>query len=319
MKLTAIYLGITLCCAAVFSGLLAGQEGKSAAEELIDQLAELAHQEKNPVYSICVIKDGIVKTRYFQPSTRCHNCYSIAKLFTVTAIGILEDRSVISTDDKVYPILKEKFPEHFDPKWKEVRISDVLTQRIGFERGFLDIDVEDMRSWPEDDFLNLVLSHPIKYRPGTEYVYSDAAFYLASRIFTAISGEKLDDFLIKEIANPLKFSEFAFSKCPAGYPMGATGLYISTEDMAKLGRLYVQNGIWDGKRILSQEFIEKAFREQFELYRIGNSADAYGKGGMNGQFLYMNRKTGTVCALHSFRADVEKLKQFLLENDTESF
>lgn len=278
-------------------------------------LSSIAKQSENPVYSICVIRNGVSQTRDFQPATRCHNCYSVAKLFTVTAIGILEDRGLLNTDDEIYPIFKDKFPENFDPKWKKVRIRDVITHRIGFENGFLDIDVDNMRHWESSDFLKIVLSHPLKYEPGEKSVYSDAAFYLASRIVTEVSGEKLDDFLIRELANPLKFEEFAYSKCPEGYPMGATGLYISTEDMAKLGQLYVQKGVWDGKRILSEEFVEKVFREGFELHPVRESKNAFGKGGMNGQFLYLNRQTGTVFALHSFEGNRNELIEYVLNND----
>lgn len=304
---------LTFICSVLYSSLRA--EDGSTAGTLANGLAAIAQEDQNPVYSICVIKDGIVETRFFQPSSRCHNCYSIAKLFTVTAIGILEDRGVLSTEDPIYPIFEDQYPEGFDPKWKDVCLRDVLTHRIGFQKGFLDIDVENMRSWQNEDFLNLILSHPIKYTPGTEYVYSDAAFYLASRVVTSKCGEKLDDFLIREIANPMGFSEFAFSKCPMGYPIGATGLYLSTEDVAKLGTLYLQNGKWEGKQILSEKFVNKAFDNQFELYRIPGFDNAFGKGGMNGQFLYMNRETGTSCAIHSFCGNLDKLKTFLREND----
>lgn len=313
LKSSVNFLLVLLCF--IFSDQLTRSENPNAAANLADGLASIAQEDRNPVYSICVIKDGVTETRYFQPSTRCHNCYSIAKLFTVTAIGILEDRGLLSTDEKIYPLFQDIFPEGFDSKWQDVRICDVITHKIGFEKGFLDIDVEDMRSWKNNDFLDLVLSHPIKYAPGTKYVYSDAAFYLASRIVTEKTGEKLDDFLIREIANPLKFSEFAFSKCPMGYPMGATGLYLSTEDVAKLGKLYLQDGEWEGKQLLSKKFIKNAFDNQFELYRMNGAEDAFYKGGMNGQFLYMNRKTGTSCAIHSFRCDLDKLKRFLSEHD----
>ncbi len=309
IRILLVLLGLIL------SHPLVRGENLSTAANLADGLAAIAREDSNPVYSICVIKEGATETRYIQPSSRCHNCYSIAKLFTVTAIGILEDRGFLSTNENVYPIFQDQFPEGFDPKWKDVRVCDVLSQKIGFENGFLDIDVEEMRSWKNNDFLNLVLSHPIKYSPGTKYVYSDAAFYLASRIVTEKTGEKLDDFLIREIANPLNFSEFAFSKCPMGYPMGATGLYLSTEDVAKLGTLYIQNGEWEGNQLLSEKFVKKAFDNQFELYRMSGFEDAFYKGGMNGQLLYMNRKTGTSCAIHSFRSDLDKLKKFLAEHD----
>ena len=90
-----------------------GQEMSVA--DLAEGLAAIARVDENPVYSICVMKNDAVDTRYFQPSTRCHNCYSIAKLFTVTAIGILEDRGLLTTEDEIYPLFQDQFPPNFDP------------------------------------------------------------------------------------------------------------------------------------------------------------------------------------------------------------
>ncbi len=282
--------------------------------ELMEHLVQLAKKSSGSVYSICEIHDGKMRTEYIVPATRCHNCYSVAKLFAVTAIGILEDRGKVDTNELVYPIFKDQFPNGFDEKWKKVKIADVMTHRMGIESGFLDIDAEDSSRWPTTDFLQIVLSRPLKHEPGTESVYSDAAFYLISRIVTAKSGERLDDFLIRELFVPLNFAEYAFSKCPQGYPIGATGLYISTEDMAKLGQLYIQHGVYNGKRILSERFIDKVLARGFELHPVGTSGFAYAKGGMNGQLLYVNMKTKRTVAIHSFQG-LDNMMECILQYD----
>ena len=286
-----------------------------SGSELLDGLADLARSDSGSFYYISEIKDGVARTVPIHPSIRCHNTYSVAKLFAVTAMGILEDRGKLNTDDFVYPVFANRFPAGFDPKWKQVRICDVLKHQIGFEQGFLDIDAEIMTSWGTNDFLQLVLSHPLKYQPGEKSVYSDAAFYLVSRLVTEKSGEKLDDFLIRELLVPLKFSEYAFSKCPGGYPIGATGMYIATEDMAKLGQLYLQKGVYNGQRILSERFVEKVFSRGFELHPVGQSGSAFCKGGMYGQLLYLNRKTNRVIAVHSFKGNMDKILKYLDKND----
>lgn len=284
-------------------------------DSLLDELEKIARADSGCFYALCEIYQGKSKTVVIHPANRSQNTYSIAKLFTVTAVGILEDRGLLDTDEAVYPIFEKKFPESFDPVWKQVRVRDVLQHRMGIESGFLDIDAEKISDWPSGDFLQIVLSRPLKYAPGTKSVYSDAAFYLASRIVSAKCGERLDDFLIRELLAPMQFSEYAFSKCPHGYPIGATGMYISAEDMAKLGLLYVQRGVYDGRRILSERFVEKVFAEEFELHPVGGSKDAYAKGGMNGQLLYLNRRTGRVVALHSFGGNTGKITDYLLEHD----
>ncbi len=311
IRILPFIFGGLLLSLSVFPSRLPAEEGSP----FFDGLVEVAEKSVNPVYAVCVIENGVPRTAYFQPATRCHNCYSVAKLFTVTMIGILEDRGIIDTEERVYPILKDYFPDGYDRRWEKVKVSDLIKHRAGFCGGFLDIDAQDMRTWGTDDFLALALARPMDNDPGTKSVYSDAVFYLLSRIITEKTGEKLDDLMIRELLQPLHFEEYAFSKCPFGYPMGATGLYLSTEDMAKLGQLYLQKGVFDGKRILSERFVEKAFERGFELYPSGPSGTAFSKGGMNGQFLYMNRATGRVVAIHSFNGNLDEMLDYIYAND----
>lgn len=277
---------------------------ESSGSETLDRMRQCALDNQMTVYSICEIKDGVSRTVDIVPSSNCHNCYSVAKVFVVTAIGILEDRGLLSTEEAVYPIFAGRFPENFDPKWKEVKISDLMRHRVGFEHGFLDIDCENISEYESNDFLAIVLGHPLKYHPGEKPVYSDAAYYLLSRIVTEKCGRKLDDFLIDEVLRPMNFREYAFSKCPHGYPVGATGLYVTTTDMAKIGRLYLQNGVFNGKRILSERFVAKALGT-FELGRVDDGG--YGKAGMLGQYIYLNPRDNRVIAIHSYNGDIGKL------------
>ncbi len=261
----------------------------------LKKMCEAAKAADLNLYSICEICNGVSETADLVPASNCHNSYSVSKAFCVTAIGMLEDRGILNTDDLVYPILEKKFPAGFDEKWKKVTIAHVLTHTIGFEHGFLDIDCEYVPDYPTTDFLSMVLQMPLRYEPGEKFVYSDAAFYLASRIFSEKTGEMLDDFLRRELFVPMQFREYAWSKCPSGYTIGATGLYITTTDMAKLGQMYLQKGIYGGKRFLSEQFVEKTLGK-FELTKAPYGG--FAKGGMLGQYLYLNPGEQRVIAFH---------------------
>ena len=67
--------------------------------------------------------------------------------------------------------------------------------------------------------------------PGSHYQYTDAAFYLMSRLVSHVSGEKADSLLWRRILKPMGCVEVAWSRCPNEYPIGATGLYIGAGDM----------------------------------------------------------------------------------------
>lgn len=133
--------------------------------------------------------------------------------------------------------------------------------------------------------------------------YSDGAFYLISRVVTKKTGRILDEFLWRELFLPLGFQEAAWSKCPKGYPIGGSGLYIRAEDMVKLGALYLNGGIYNGKRILSKEWTDITLEKGYELGKTG-VGESFGKGGYAAQMLLVIPETGRVAGWQSF--DLEK-------------
>ena len=266
---------------------------------MIKKLEKEILKSKWNIYTIAEITENEEKVIHIQPANSCNNSYSVAKAFTATAIGMLQDDGLLNVHDLVFPILEQSFPHNYDKKWGKVTIEHVLKHQVGFDRGFLDIDVENIYKYGTDDFLHIVLSRDLPFEPGTHSVYSDAAYYLLSRIVTEKSGRKLDDFLMERLFLPLEFQEIAWSTCPKGYPMGATGLYIRTEDMVKLGWVYVNGGIYNGKCIVSENWIKQTLSCGYELSKQGE-LNAYAKGGMNGQMLYLSFDSKRAIAWHGY-------------------
>jgi len=253
---------------------------------------------------ITEIKDGVSETVQSTETYLCLNTYSVAKPFTMTAIGLLYDRGLIRPEDKVTEILRRHLPEEgMDPRWHNVTVDMALTHRLGLPFGFLDIDAVNSNEFGED-FLRYMLTYPLETDPGTKYCYTDGAFYLLSRIVSEITGEALDKFLWRELFSPLVFREAAWSSCPKGYSMGATGLYIGSEDMAKLGLLYLDSGVYNGKRILSEEWTTMATERGYAFDR-DEDGRGYFKGGMYGQLLAIVPKDRRVVAIQSFGGDCD--------------
>lgn len=230
------------------------------------------------------------------------NCYSVAKAFTVTAIGILYDQKLLTPNTLLVDLLQKYLPNDIDSKWNQVTIDDVLQHKVGFGCGLLDIDCDDASLYETTNYLDIVFKTKLKYQPGTVYQYTDAAYYLLSRVVAELAKCDLEDFLRPILMGKMKFKELAWSKCPKGYSMGATGLYIRTEDMVKLGILYLNDGVWQGERIISKEWVDLVIAKRYEFSPLRN--DWYGKGGMRGQLLIFNKKLGKTIACHSYEGSI---------------
>lgn len=254
-------------------------------------------------YFICEgDKDYNIKKETIVPANSTCNCYSVAKSFTSTAIGLLYDKGLLTPETLLVDVLKKYLPIDMDEKWNRVSIHHLLLHKVGFGSGLLDIDCDDASLYPTFDYLNIVLSTQLKHEPGTVYRYTDAAYYLLSRIVAEVSGIELSDLFRPILMEKMKFKEFAWSKCPYGYSMGATGLYIRTEDMVKLGILYINKGVWQGERILSEEWVNLVLKNGYGFTHIKNGW--YGKGGMIGQLLMFNCEQGKAIACHSYDDEI---------------
>lgn len=245
---------------------------------------ELLRLDDRGVFSVAEWHAGRVESLDIIKTNPCQNVYSVAKAFVVTAVGLLVDRGLLSTDEVVTDILADEIPTGCQPAWYETTVDMLLLHKVGLPSGFLDIDCYDSRNFGED-YLAYTLTYPTPedYTPDKS-TYTDAAFYILSRIVEKRAGEPLDTLLWRELLFPTGCLEAAFSRCPKGHPMGATGLYIRAAEVAKLGSIYLNGGMYGNRRILSENWVRTVLARGYEL-KPKCAGRAYGKGGMRGQML----------------------------------
>lgn len=246
-------------------------------------------------------REGNARVQTLVPANPCCNCYSVAKAFTVTAFGMLTDRGLLRPEDKLADVLAPLFPDGCDRRWYDVTLDQLLLHRAGIGIK-LDIDAQDARTFPPD-YLTYVLRSGLVCDPGTEYHYTDAAFYLLSRVIRAACGKDPAELLRPVCMETMHFGEFAWSVCPGGFCMGATGLYLRTEDLLKLGILYLRGGDWMGTRVISGEWVDTVLSRGYELHDIGGGW--YSKGGMRGQRVAFSPEKGLAVAWNSFEKTVD--------------
>lgn len=247
--------------------------------------------------------EGNIRKQTCVPANPCCNGYSMAKAFTVTAIGMMYDRGLLTPETRVADILGEYIPSDADPKWQKVTLHNLMLHYVGYDQSnLLDIDAQDATQYGSTDYLKLAFSAPLPHEPGTVHKYTDAAYYILSRVVAKVGGVEMAEMLRPIFMETMKFKEYAWSVCPQGYAMGATGLYLRTEDVVKLGILYLRRGDWFGTRIISEEWVDIVLKNGYELKDKGNGW--YGKGGMRGQMLTFNPERGIAVAWHSYEKKV---------------
>lgn len=174
------------------------------------------------LYDAAFYTDDGVFARRFQPCNACNDSYSVAKVFVMTAIGILCDRGKLDVQDSIADLFAGEISREAAARWSGVTVENALTHTIGFDEGFLDIDVEDVCAYPTDDYLSIVFDHPLCHKPGTHSQYSDAAFYLLSRVVSRVAGENVDALLTRCLGS-WAFARSRGAAVRTGFPSARRG------------------------------------------------------------------------------------------------
>ena len=243
-------------------------------------------------YAVAEMTDNGEQERMLRPGAGPYNCYSISKCVTGCALGILEAEGKVSYSDRVSKYLGSYFPENCDPRWQEVTLSDVALHRTGVP-DYANIDIDTMDFWADGrtDFLGHILGCPIVHDPGKgPFVYCDTNYYLLARVVEEITGMTCAEFLQIRMFNPLEWRGNAWGTCPANHTLGGTGLFARVRDFAAYGYMLACGGEYKGKRILTQDYIDRA-RGELNAYGYGfsNSDDGrwFATYGMYGQGVYI--------------------------------
>ena len=187
------------------------------------------------------------------------NIRSIAKFVTSLACGILIDKSNgdFNEDTLIYDILKDKVNisnKKNIPKLKNIRVRDCLTHTMGYRDIIL--MSKDIKDLDKDTLLDYALSYPLYFEPGEEFLYSNAGYYVLSAVMQEYLGYDLYDFINDNLFKKLRINNPRWDKY-GKYLVCASKLYLSADDLLKLGILVMNDGVYKGKMVVSSEWIDK--------------------------------------------------------------
>lgn len=282
--------------------------------ERMEQILQVIREHNIRVYSVTEVENGRSRTVNLRDNSLgdlpvCRNIYSVAKSFTMAAVGLMYDEKKLLPEDTIGEVLGP-LPDQCDSKWAEVTVDDLLRHQTGYDKTrdpikAYDLDCHDLRQLTSGDWLHFICSRPITGRHGEEGSYTDTGYYVLSRMVARRAGVPMQDYLREKLFNPLGFRDWAWYACPMGHAYGGTGLVLSSTDMAKLGQLWLQEGKWEGRQLLSAEWVHRALERQYSFGRQRAGYALYGKGGMYNQRLLFSYDENRVIAILSYTHDID--------------
>jgi CubicO group peptidase (beta-lactamase class C family) len=159
-----------------------------------------------------------------------------------------------------YPYFDDYAPYPTDDRKAATTIEDFLTMRSGIswvtEGGYDDTEHSTVKLEASDDWIRFVLERPTDADPGTVYEYNDGVSVLLGKILREATGQRADDWARENLFEPIGIDEFYWKITPDGEADTEGGLYLSTHDLARIGYLFLRGGEWEGRQVISREWVE---------------------------------------------------------------
>lgn len=226
---------------------------------------QAADQSGLEFHSFLMLRYGkIVAEAYWKPfgKNHIHTLYSLSKSFTSTAIGLAVKEGLIKETDKIVDFFPGDLPAEPSENLKKMEVRHLLSMSTGHA-----VDtIPKMRESNKESWIRIFLSMPVEFEPGAHFLYNTGATYMLGAVLYKVTGKNLIDYLTPQLFQPLGITQADWELSPEGLNTGGYGLRVTTQDIAKLGQLYLQKGQWEGKEILPEAWVENATSSHIKSY-----------------------------------------------------
>lgn len=222
--------------------------------------------------------DKIFAEYYWSPFTKDfhHRMYSQTKSYVSIAIGLLEEEGKLKLTDKIVDHFPEKLTCETGEFLKEQTVEDMLTMRTGVELG------DWWFSDPDPDKTRVYLRQPDGVYPaGSLFAYDSPGSSVLTELVDKLAGKPMLEYLQEKLFSPMgAFKDAGMVKTPNGVSWGASGLLCTTRDLAAMGRLLMNGGVWNGQRLMNESYIRRATSRIADntMVRSSNRAFQHGYG-----------------------------------------
>lgn len=224
------------------------------------------------IESVLVAKNGkVTYEKYFAgfDANTPHDTRSASKSISSAIIGIAIDDNIIkSVDEKLYDFIPQEYQYTKDSLKSKITIKDLLTMSSG-----LDVNNKANEGYyqeeSDDNWLKTVLETPMIHEPGTYTDYGSANPFLLGIGLNERLDTPLEFYIHENLFAPLGITNYIMNTDDTGIiPYFGGGLHLTPRDMLKFGQLYLNEGVWNGKRIISESWIHESFKKHTRLQDV---------------------------------------------------
>ncbi len=243
-----------------------------ALQRALSDLGRVTAQRDLAVEGVHVrLADGSTWAQRWAPDTR-RDVYSVSKTITGLGVGIAADEGLLTLDDPVLTHLPELADTAADGA-EAITLRHLLAMTAGIDYRWADPDVDH----PGDAARDFLATAP-GAAPGSAYLYRGTNTYLLGRVIHACSGEDLRDYLVPRLFHPLGLRNVQWHRCPLGFPIGATGVFLRTEEVGRLAELLLGEGTFRGRRVVPAGHVRAMREETTDTARAEPDNRTYGLG-----------------------------------------
>lgn len=197
-----------------------------------------------------------------------HAMYSVSKAITATAIGFAVEEGLLSTSTKLIDIFPEFIPDKRDEKLEELDIHSLLSMQAG-----KNVSVYADKTKP--NWERQFFEAPWGFTPKDgHFQYVSENQYMLCSVIHRLTGKTVVEFLTPRLFEPLGIDVPFWETSPRGIEAGGWGLFLKTEDLAKIVTCYQHDGVFDGKQIIPFEWVRQTRKRHIDNSRFASGPDS---------------------------------------------
>jgi CubicO group peptidase (beta-lactamase class C family) len=293
-------------------GLLVVREGRLVVERTYDRdYTNIVRGLKNNTFG-CWDRPDCGSYRedynYYDPRThpfyrgrRVHELMSITKSVTSALTGMAIGRGEISgVGAALVSFLGDFDLSRIDSRLRTVTLEHLLTMQTGIAWNEMTAPPDETNNTSQleasEDWVQFTIERPMDAAPGEKWVYNSGTAQVLSAVLRKATGTNVDEYAKEHLFAPIGIEEFHWKKTPTGLPDTEGGLYLKAEDLARIGLLYLRDGIWKHKRILPAGWVEASLRGK----PFGDDPEGLGRTGYGYQWWRADRGSLQIWGAYGF-------------------